>query len=198
MRFDIRLSISPSFGIREYSHASGITQGELARDIQDLSKQVARIGNETRQLLALIAELQNVTQGATGVIRHTVAAVANLNANVTPPEDIMAVARVELSEPAFARLMDITGGSAPTPEQLAREVDFERYGVYPQTPSGPDRRKLAQIGRDGVLIATAMSELSWEGYRKLMLANDLRPPTPQQLCEAVEAERAAGISPSTT
>jgi hypothetical protein len=77
MRFDIRLSISPSFGIREYSHASGITQGELARDIQDLSKQVARIGNETRQLLALIAELQNVTQGATGVIRHTVAAVAN-------------------------------------------------------------------------------------------------------------------------
>lgn len=121
-----------------------------------------------------------------------------LSANVTPPEDIMAVARVELSEPAFVRLMEITGGSAPTPEQLAREVDFERYGVYPPTPSGPDRRKLAQIGRDGVLIATAMSELSWEGYRKLMLANDLRAPTPQQLCEAVEAERAAGISPSTT
>lgn len=76
MRFDIRLSISPSFGIREYSHASGITQGELARDIQALSKQVARIGSETRTLLALVAELQKVTQGSTGALRHTVAAVA--------------------------------------------------------------------------------------------------------------------------
>lgn len=117
--------------------------------------------------------------------------------NVVPPEDLMAVARVELSEDGFARLMQSTGGEAPTPEQLAREVDFERYGAYPQPAAAPDPR-LAIIARDGVLIATAMAELSPEGYRRLMLENDLRAPTPQQLCAAVEAERAAGISPART
>jgi hypothetical protein len=122
----------------------------------------------------------------------------HVTGNVTPPQDMMAVARVELSEPGFARLMEVTHGEPPTPLQLAREVDFERYGVYPQERVGPDPQRLAKIGRDGVLIATALAELSWLGYRKLMLENDLRPPTPQQLCAAVEAERAAGILPASS
>jgi hypothetical protein len=77
MKFDIALRITPDFSIREYSHAAGITQTELARDVIAIAAQVRRIGNETRTLLALVAQLQNATRGASTVITSAVDAVAN-------------------------------------------------------------------------------------------------------------------------
>jgi uncharacterized protein YoxC len=76
MQFDIALRIVPIIVLREYSHASGLTQSEMARTLDGLTSRVHHIGSETRMLLALIAELQNVTRNSTSTVSNVVAAVA--------------------------------------------------------------------------------------------------------------------------
>jgi hypothetical protein len=48
---------------------------------------------------------------------------------VTPPADMMAAARRDLSPDAFEKLMQATGGAPPTPSQLVAAVEEERHGT---------------------------------------------------------------------
>jgi hypothetical protein len=107
-----------------------------------------------------------------------------MSGSVRPPEDMMAVARVELSEPGFERLMEITAGTAPTPMQLVREVEFERVGHYPPEPLDLSRAK--RVIELAGIIAAAKLELSDAAFRDLMTATNFEP-TAQQLVAAVEA-----------
>jgi hypothetical protein len=47
---------------------------------------------------------------------------------VTPPADMVAAARRDLSADGFAQLMQLTGGNPPTPAQLVTAVEEERNG----------------------------------------------------------------------
>ena len=112
-----------------------------------------------------------------------------LFATVTPPENMDEAARKSLSQAGFARLKEENGDSPPSPRQVAREADFERYGHYPSDEVGADPRVVSALTSAGI-IAAAQVELSPDGYRTLMLQTDLRP-TKEQYFAALEAERAA-------
>lgn len=49
-----------------------------------------------------------------------------MSGTVTPPADMLAAARRDLSDEAYERLMQVTGGAAPTPRQLCELVEAER------------------------------------------------------------------------
>lgn len=51
-----------------------------------------------------------------------------LHGMVTPPADMVAAARRDLSPEGFAQLMQLTGGNPPTPAQLVAAVEEERNG----------------------------------------------------------------------
>lgn len=116
-----------------------------------------------------------------------------LAGSVRPPEDMMAVARAELSADGFARLMDVTAGEAPTPHQLVREVEYEREGRYPpEAPAPLTNAKLLRLQTESALLAAAMIELSPGAFTELMTRIGQRAPSAHELVEAVEAERARG------
>lgn len=50
----------------------------------------------------------------------------SMSGKVTPPADMHAAARASLSPEGYARLMEQTGGAAPTPRQLCELADAER------------------------------------------------------------------------
>lgn len=49
-----------------------------------------------------------------------------MSGTVRPPADMHAAARRDLSAQAYERLMQRTGGAAPTPRQLCEFVEAER------------------------------------------------------------------------
>lgn len=50
----------------------------------------------------------------------------SMSGTVTPPPDMHAAARASLSVEGYAKLMDQTGGAAPTPRQLCELAEAER------------------------------------------------------------------------
>jgi hypothetical protein len=49
-----------------------------------------------------------------------------LEGTVTPPADMVAAAKRDLSPPGFDKLMAATSGAPPTPRQLVAAVEEER------------------------------------------------------------------------
>lgn len=108
--------------------------------------------------------------------------------SVTPPADMIEAARKSLSPEGFERLMKATGGAAPTPAQLCREVELERGTYREPEPLPPE--ELKRIRGEAFMIAAAKQQLSDAAFKALMHSIDWRAPTAAELAQAVDAERA--------
>ena len=58
-----------------------------------------------------------------------------LSGMVTPPADMIAAARRDLSVEGFEKLMKATGGEPPTPGQLVAAVEEESHDHRPERNS---------------------------------------------------------------